>query len=77
MCTERDFPGGPAVKNQPANAGDSCSIPHRGTIISHALGAAKHTMTREPEHYSEDPAQTKKKKEMCIERPKYPQRVPY
>ena len=29
----RDFPGGPVVKNPPSNAGDSGSIPGRGTKI--------------------------------------------
>ena len=33
-----DFPGGPMVKNPPANAGDVGSIPGRGTRIPHAVG---------------------------------------
>ena len=32
------FPGGPAVKNLPSNAGDRGSIPGEGTKISHAEG---------------------------------------
>ena len=62
MYTEGDLPCGPVLKNQPANAGDSGSIPHQETIIPHASGAAKHTTAKEPEPYSEDPAQKKKKK---------------
>ena len=31
-----DFPGGPVVKNPPANAGDMNSIPGQGTKIPHA-----------------------------------------
>ena len=34
--TERNFPGGPVVKNLPSNAGDMGSIPGRGTKIPHA-----------------------------------------
>ena len=33
-----DFPGGPVVKNPPSNAGDTGSIPGRGTKIPHAMG---------------------------------------
>ena len=33
-----DSPGGPGVKNLPSNAGDTGSIPGRGTKITHALG---------------------------------------
>ena len=33
-----DFPGGPVVKNTPSNAGDTGSIPGRGTKIPHAAG---------------------------------------
>ena len=32
----RDFPGGPVVKNLPCNAGDVGSIPDRGAKASHA-----------------------------------------
>ena len=31
-----DFPGGPVVKNMPANAGDMNSVPGLGTKIPHA-----------------------------------------
>ena len=34
-----DFPGGPVVKNLPSNAGDTGSIPGRGTKIPHAAGS--------------------------------------
>ena len=33
-----DFPGGPAVKNPPSNAGDAGSITGQGTKIPHAAG---------------------------------------
>ena len=33
-----DFPGGPVVKNPPANTGDTGSIPSPGTKIPHAAG---------------------------------------
>ena len=32
----RDFPGGPVVKNLPSNAGDAGSIPGQETKIPHA-----------------------------------------
>ena len=35
---ERDFPGGPVVKNMPYNAGDAGLIPGQGTKIPHAAG---------------------------------------
>ena len=35
---EREFPGGPVVKNPPSNAGDVGSIPGGGTKIPHATG---------------------------------------
>ena len=34
----RDFPGGPVVKNLPSNAGDAGSIPGHGTETPHATG---------------------------------------
>ena len=34
----RDFPGGPVVKNPSCNAGDAGSIPGQGTKIPHATG---------------------------------------
>ena len=34
----RDFPGGPVVKNPPSNAGDTGSISGQGTKIPHAVG---------------------------------------
>ena len=34
----QDFPGGPVVKNPPADVGDSGSIPGWGTKIPYALG---------------------------------------
>ena len=35
---QRDFPGGPVVKNPPSNAGDTGLIPGQGTKIPHAMG---------------------------------------
>ena len=35
---DRDFPGGPVVKNPPSNAGDAGSIPGIGTKIPHEVG---------------------------------------
>ena len=40
---KRDFPGGPVVKNPPANAGDMGSIPGQQTNISH--GTATKALT--------------------------------
>ena len=44
----RGFPGGPVVKNLPANAGDDSSIPGPGTKIPQALAT-------EPAHHKKDP----------------------
>ena len=33
-----DFPGGPAAKNPPSNAGDSGLIPRQETEVPHAAG---------------------------------------
>ena len=35
---DRDFPGGPVVKNPPSNAGDMGSIPGWGAKIPQAVG---------------------------------------
>ena len=44
----RDFPGGPVVKNPSSNAGDMGSIPGRGTKIPHAaVQLSPHAATRE------------------------------
>ena len=44
----RDFPGGPVAGSLPSNAGDTGSIPGRGTKIPHATGQlSSHTTTRE------------------------------
>ena len=41
--TERhDFPGGPAVKNLPVNAGDRGSIPDRGGSMCHGAAEPVH-----------------------------------
>ena len=41
-----DFPGGPVIKNLPANAGDMVgSMPDRGTKVLHAIGQLSHTTT--------------------------------
>ena len=63
----RDFPGGPEVRNLPSNAGDTDSIPGRGTKIPQALGklspciATKSLAACVPQ---EDQAQSKKKKNL-------------
>ena len=45
---QRDFPGGPVVKNPPSNAGDMGSIPGRATKIPHTTGQLSlHTTTTE------------------------------
>ena len=45
---ERDFPGGPVVKNPPSNAGDVGLIPGQGTKIPHAMGQlSPHATTTE------------------------------
>ena len=46
---DRDFHGGPVVKNPPSTAGDMGSIPDRGTRIPHAAGQlSSRVSTREP-----------------------------
>ena len=48
-----DFPGGPVVKNLSCNAGDSGSIPGRGTEVLHARGQlSPHTATTEPARFT-------------------------
>ena len=43
------FPGGPVVKNPPANAGDTGSIPGQRTKIPRAAGQLSlHATTNEP-----------------------------
>ena len=45
---KRDFPGGPVVKNLPANAGDVDLIPDPGSMIPHAAGQLEsHATTTE------------------------------
>ena len=47
----KDFPGGPVVKNPPYNAGDTGSIPGQGTKIPHATGQlSRHATTTELAH---------------------------
>ena len=49
----RDFPGGPVVKNLPCNVGDIVLIPGGGTKIPHALGQLSLcTATTEPSHHN-------------------------
>ena len=49
-----DFPGGPAVKNLPCNAGDAGSIPDRGTKVPHAVGQLSLRATNsEPMHLNQ------------------------
>ena len=46
---QRDFPGGPVVKNPPSNAGDMGSIPGQEAKIPHAMGQLRPpTTTPEP-----------------------------
>ena len=56
-CTKqhnRDFPGGPVVKNPPSNAGDTGSITGRGTKIPHAMGQlSSRAITPEPVHLNQ------------------------
>ena len=48
---ERDFPGGPVVKNPPSSARDAGLILGQGTKIPHALGQLNpHTTTTELVH---------------------------
>ena len=58
-----DFPGGPEVKNPPSNAGDTSSVPGRGTKVSHAEGQLSPGATttepsclEKPVHKKEEPA---------------------
>ena len=45
---KRDLPGGPVVKNLPANAGDVDLIPDPGSTIPHAAGQlGSHAATTE------------------------------
>ena len=64
---ERDFPGGPVVKNPPSNAGDVGSIPGWGTKIPHAAGqlspcaatpepARSAATSEKPVRHNEEPA---------------------
>ena len=46
-----DFPGGPVVKNLPSNAGDTGSIPGRGTKIPRTVGQLS-LCTLEPMHHN-------------------------
>ena len=51
MTRLRDFPDEPVVKNTPSNAGDTGSIPGRGTKIPQATREiGPHTTTTEPTH---------------------------
>ena len=60
---ERDFPGGPVVKNLPSNAGDAGWIPGWGTKIPHARGQLSHTLQLvEPMSCNEDPVKPKARK---------------
>ena len=41
----RDFPDSPVVKNLPPNAGDTGSVPARGSKIPHAMGQLSPSVT--------------------------------
>ena len=61
----RDFPSGSVVENPPSNAGDTGSIPGRGTKILHAAGhLSLSALTRESSHAccNKEPVQPKIKK---------------
>ena len=66
----RDFPSGSVVENPPSNAGDTGSIPGRGTKILHAAGhLSLSALTRESSHAccNKEPVQPKiKKKKKAI-----------
>ena len=51
----KDFPGGPAVKNLPSNAGDAGSIPGQGTKILYAAGQLSLCATTTEPACSRDP----------------------
>ena len=53
MTVLRDFPGGPVVNNAPSNAGDTGSIPSRGTKTPHAAGLSPRASTAELECLNE------------------------
>ena len=59
---QRDFPGGPVVKNPPTNAGDAGSIPGQGTKIPRAAGQLSLCAT------------TREKPVCCNKRSRMPQR---
>ena len=48
MENRGDFPGGPVVKNLPANSGDMDSISDPGTKIPHSIGQLSPCTTTEP-----------------------------
>ena len=49
----RDFPGGPVVKNPPFNAGDVGLIPGQGTKIPHAVRQlSPHAASTEPARHN-------------------------
>ena len=52
----QDFPGGPVVRNQPANAGEM--VPSWPMKIPHATGQLSPRITQQ-ENHNEDPVQTK------------------
>ena len=57
---DRDFPGGPVVKNPPSNAGAWGLIPDLGTKIPHPEGQLRLcVLPRDPTCHNEDPAQPK------------------
>ena len=53
---DRDFPGGPLVKNLPCNAGDACRIPGWGTKTPHVTEQLSLRATaRESVHQNQRP----------------------
>ena len=56
--TQRDFTGGPVVKNLSAIAGDTRSVPGQGTKIPHAMGQlSMQAAAAEPKHSGAYPPQ--------------------
>ena len=47
-----DFPDGPGVKNSPANAGDTCSIPNLGSFHMPQINEAHVSQLLSPVLYS-------------------------
>ena len=60
-----DFPGGPVAKNLPSNAGDTSSIPGRGTKTPHAKPMHHNKELAEPKNQSKKTTFDPKGKRPC------------